>query len=331
MRVTFIHREKRSGNYSFETIFSILSRNIESENLELRHYFRKENESRLLSIYKVARQKSDIFHITGDVNFLAIGLPGRKTILTIHDLGFLENPVHNALKRKIYRLFWFEIPLRRARFITTVSQFTKKKIIEHFRIAEDKIKVIQNPVTLDPDQKKEDFKLSSCPRILQIGTGAHKNLSRLLKAIVGLHVQIVIIGNPNKEDLAFIKENHIKHKIYFDISRERLIALFREADILFFASLYEGFGLPIIEANQIGVPVISSNICSMPEVAGNASLMVDPLNIDEIREAIQLLLNDMNERMRLIKNGFENVKKFDLQTISQEYINLYKLVNSENQ
>jgi glycosyltransferase involved in cell wall biosynthesis len=331
MRVTYIHREKRSGNYSFETIFSILSRNIKSANLELRHYFRKENESRLLSIYKVGRQESDIFHITGDVNFLAIGLPGRKTILTIHDLGFLENPIHNAFKRIIYRIFWFEIPLRRVKFITTVSQFTKEKIIEHFNIAENKIKVIPNPVTLNPAQKKEDFKMNGCPKILQIGTGAHKNLNRLLKAIVGLHVQIIIIGNPNKEDLAFIKENHIKYKIYFDITREKLVNLFREADVLFFASIYEGFGLPIIEANQIGVPVITSNICSMPEVAGNAALIVDPLNVEEIRKGIQLLLSDMNQRMRLIRNGFENVKKFDLQTISREYINLYKLVNDENQ
>jgi glycosyltransferase involved in cell wall biosynthesis len=93
--------------------------------------------------------------------------------------------------------------------------------------------------------------------------------------------------------------------------------------MVLFASTYEGFGMPIVEANTVGRPVITSNLLSMPEVAGDAALIVNPYNVDEIRNGIIKIIEDDEYRNQLINNGFRNAERFSLRNISEEYLKLY--------
>jgi glycosyltransferase involved in cell wall biosynthesis len=103
---------------------------------------------------------------------------------------------------------------------------------------------------------------------------------------------------------------------------------YENCDILTFVSVYEGFGMPIIEANTIGRVVLTGNIAAMPEVANDAALMVNPLDIEAIRKGILKLINDKNYRNQLIENGFENAKRFDVKVVTGQYYSLYKEVYS---
>ena len=118
-------------------------------------------------------------------------------------------------------------------------------------------------------------------------------------------------------------------KNIFDLSREELVEQYQRCDLLIFASTYEGFGLPIVEANAVGRPVVTSNLWSMPEVAGNAACLVDPLDVASIRAGICRVIQDSAYRERLVEAGFENVKRFQVEGIAAQYANLYRSVYAE--
>jgi len=108
------------------------------------------------------------------------------------------------------------------------------------------------------------------------------------------------------------------------ISDAEVADLYRECDIVSFASTLEGFGMPIIEANATGRVVVTSNISSMPEIAGNAAELVNPLEIESIRTGFLNVINNDQHREKLIENGFENVKRFDKKVIAKKYFELYE-------
>ena len=114
---------------------------------------------------------------------------------------------------------------------------------------------------------------------------------------------------------------------YVDINESELIKQYETADIITFVSTYEGFGMPIIEANAIGRCVITSNCTSMPEIANNAACLVDPFSIDSIKEGVLKICNNQIYRQNLIENGIINVKKFDKNKIHNQYLTLYKKLN----
>ncbi len=120
-------------------------------------------------------------------------------------------------------------------------------------------------------------------------------------------------------------EYKIEYEGFVNLSEEQLFEKYKDCDLLFFASTYEGFGMPIMEANIVGRPVITSNLYSMPEVAGNAALLVDPFN-DDIRNGILKIINEDSLRDDLITKGFKNADRFTLENIAEDYLQLYKLV-----
>jgi len=324
MNVTYFYRDHRAGNFSIEELFKNIRSGLEGKIIQSSYHYQAAG-GRVKGILDARKYQGEINHITGDINFLALGLDANKTIITVHDLGYFENLQNKKIKQFLYKTFWLDLPFKKSRFITTVSNYTKSKIIEYFNIEESKIRVIHNPkndlFTFSPKVFNEKE-----PRILAIGTGEHKNFKRLIEAAKDRPCTLVFVSNLNEDIINLLTKYKIKFESYFNISIDKVVSLYKSSDILFFASLHEGFGMPIIEANATGLPVITSNIASMPEVAGNAALIVNPLDIAEIRNALNKIIEEPETRIRLIENGISNCKRFELDKICNEYLNLYRQV-----
>jgi glycosyltransferase involved in cell wall biosynthesis len=320
--INFYFRAPSPNNFSIENLFDFLI-GKHSLKYNCRKLYTK-GQFDVKAIFKKA--KADIHHVTGAVNYLVLGLPGKKTILTVHDIGYYENPIHAKFKRLIYGLIWFRLPLLRARYITVVSEFTKSKLIQNFGLKPNKIVVIPNPILSHFITSKKKS-LNKHLKILQIGTGAHKNLIKLINAVADLNAHILIVGSPSKKEIDLMKSLSIQFDIFRGISNDEVYKKYVESDILFFASLYEGFGMPIIEAQKVGRPVITSNFGAMKEVADNSAILVNPQNDIEIRSAIIKLMSDRAFYDEMVERGLSNVKRFEPDVIVNKYQALYEEIS----
>ncbi|OQY71303.1 MAG: hypothetical protein B6D44_13255 [Ignavibacteriales bacterium UTCHB2] len=327
MKVVHFHRRRRpTGNYSIEGFYANvrneLKEKINIEYVELPFYsngiFR-----RLLNCIYAAFKQGDVNHITGDVNYLNIFFNKNKTIVTILDCGLLDDT--KGMAHKIYKYFWFTLPVKKSKFIVAISEATKKEILKYVKCDPDKIKVIHVSVSPIFHRADKEFNKEK-PVILHIGTAPNKNLSRLVEAVREINCKLCIIGNPDAAILKKLNEYKIEFDVFKNLTETELFEKYKSCDLLFFASTYEGFGMPIVEANIVGRPVITSNLYSMPEVAGDAALIIDPYNIDEIRNGIIKIIKDDDLRNEIVKKGFMNADRFVLNKISQQYFELYNQI-----
>jgi glycosyltransferase involved in cell wall biosynthesis len=282
---------------------------------------------RLYDTLYASLHQGDINHITGDIHFLTYFLQSHKTIITIQDCGGLHRL--KGIKRFLYWFFWIWLPIKRCRLIITSSKFIKKELLLNMSVEPRKIKIIHHPVSNFFQQSRKVFN-TKCPRILSIGQEANKNLERHLLALKDLDCEFILITtNPNKFS-NYLKKIKIKYSIYSNLSNLDLFKQYQLCDFLLFASLYEGFGLPIIEAQAVGRAVITSNFGSMKEVAGEAACLVDPYNVKHIRSGIDKIILNKDYRDNLIKKGYENVKRFNINKISKKHTELYrKILNNK--
>lgn len=322
-KVALILRSRTKDFFSLEKVFGILNKLLDTQLLVLPYQSNK--VVRLLkNIYFFRALNADILHISGHDHYL-LWLPKRKTILTIHDIEALNRK--RGLRKWIFKKLWFDIPLSNASVVTTISEFTKSELLllGNYKAP---IKVIYNPITIDLDYSPKPL-LSKKPRVLHLGTKKNKNLPRLLKAIEGLDIELVIIGNLSK-DLQFqIKKSKSLIVVKKSLSDDELVKEYEACDILSFISTYEGFGLPIIEAQSIGRVVLTSNVASMPEVAGEGAYFVDPYSVEDIRKGIEELIKNDSLRKELVEKGRENVKRFEPKKIAAQYQELYDQVANE--
>lgn len=326
MNITFFNRDKREGNFSIEELFALLKKSFQDTGkVNVKNFYYEPQLSRTKNIIRAGKIQSDLNHITGDINFIALGLTKTKTILTVHDLGYFENPIHHPLKKFIYKIFWLSLPFRKVTYITTVSHFSAKKILQYFPWCAGKIKVIHNPCNPVFKFRPKQFNETK-PTILLIGSGEHKNFDRLFEAVKDIPCVLSIIGKLSDRQKLILKEYRLPYLNYHNLNLEEVYNKYIEADILYFASLYEGFGLPIIEANSVGRPVITSNVASMPEVAGDAAIIVNPYETKEIKKALIRIISDKAFREELIERGIQNAERFSLKKIRDEYLDLYSFL-----
>lgn len=244
-----------------------------------------------------------------------IGWPGRF-IFTLHDLNHLRVPDNsNALKRAYYRHV-IRPACRRAAFVLTVSDYSRQEIANWAHIEKEKIVNVRNGVgpPFGADGRKHD---PGYPYLLYVGSRKpHKNLPRLLcaYAISGIakEMRLVISGVPDGSTVANIRRLELTDRVTFLPLEctEVLAETYRGATGFLFPSLYEGFGLPPLEAMACAVPVLTSNVCSLPEVVGDAAVLVNPLDVDEIAEAIRQIVTDSALRERLRDRGPRQAHKF---------------------
>ncbi len=323
LSITFYYREPRKTGVSIEGIFKLVKDCLKNE-ADIKEFYCEANLSRLQNTRKAEQFASDINHITGDVNFLAMGLKGRKNVLTVHDLGHYDTlKKRSFIQHATYKLFWFKLPLKNVQIVTVVSKFTKNKLMEYFHFPEDKIRIIPNPVK-PIFQFVPKGKLNAKPIVLMMGTGKHKNLDNLIEAVKLFDYHLDIIGWPSRDELERLKNYDISHTIYNNLNDEQVYERYIACDILFNASFYEGFGMPIIEAQAVGRPVVTSNIGAMKEVAGNTAMLVNPDKPEEIAEAFSKLVTDKAYYKELVARGRQNAAKYDYREIAKQYMEVYK-------
>lgn len=277
---------------------------------------------RVYNALEARYQQGDVNHITGDVHYLALFLNKKKTILTVHDCGFMNHP--SLIARTVLGWFWLKLPVWRSGVVTVISEATKKDVIKFTSCSADKVKVI--PDFVSPAYRPVSLPNNPTPILLQIGTKANKNIARLAQALAGLEVILRIVGKPSVKDEEILRQYKIRYSWASHLSEEDLIKEYIQSDVLVFVSTLEGFGMPIVEAQSIGRPVVTSNISSMPEVAGEGACLVDPFNVDAIRQGIKKVLSETQYQEELVQKGFENVKRYQVANVAQQYYKLYQKI-----
>lgn len=328
--LTLIFRDTRAGNHSIERLFAALEPYLAME-FEMHKVVVPRQPSGFRALWtniRYARKRVEgLAHVTGDAQYLATFLPRDRTVLTIHDCGTLENL--RGWKKFLYKWVWVKLPCRAAARVTVISEATREAVERTIGPIGSKLSVVENCATVAMGRTPRPFN-ASCPRILQIGSGHHKNLDNLIRAVDGLDCELHIVGRLSEEIRAEMERREIRFKNEFAVSDERLQEIFHEGDILFFASRHEGFGLPILEGNEVGIPVITSNRFSMPWVAGSAAVIVDPESPSEIRTALQRIIGDPGLRRELVRKGFENTKRFSVEAVAEKYGRIYRSLAAQS-
>ncbi len=282
---------------------------------------------RFWNIIWVCFHRGAVNHVTGEVHYIVMALPGRRTVLTIHDCGSVIGKVR-SLKYWLYKYIWFVWPIRRARIVTVISEKTKRDVMEMTNCPEEKIVVIPN--CIDPRfVPKEKVFNTAKPRLLQIGFMHNKNIPRLAAALNGIPCHLHIVGKPDEETIKALKENRIEYTHNYNLSFDEMLEEYHKSDIVTFASVQEGFGVPILEAQAVGRVLITSNISPMKEVSGGAAMLVDPFDVSSIRNGILEVINNEVLRKDLIRRGFENVARYSPTSIAEQYAKLYRMIESE--
>ena len=263
-----------------------------------------------------------------------------KKVVTIHDLIFMRFPhYYSFFDRKIH--FWkFQKAVEQADLVIAISEQTKRDIIQFLKVPENKIRVVyQGCHHVFKEYQTEEFLNSikekfNLPErfILNVGTiEERKNLLNIVKAISGTEIPLVVIGKKtkyfNKVKIHLVK-NKLENQVYFleNVSMEELAGVYKLADIFVYPSLFEGFGIPVIEALFSKKPVITSNVSCLPEAGGENSVYINPQNFEDINAKILFLWNNESERKRRVEKSFNFVQKFNDENIATNLMDAYQSI-----
>ena len=320
----FMRKPIKEKHFSLENVYYELFKKFYHKNFEIKFKVCPlESRGILRRIYLCIWaffNQGSINHVSGDINFISLFMNKEKTINTFHDFYSMQRL--KGIKRFLYYIFWVKVPYLKSKSVTTISNKTFKELKNIIEINnEKKIYIIGNPT---PSFKKKIKKqISKIPKILVIGTAINKNISNIISSLKNISCELILIGELNDEIIQELILNKINYKNLVSISKKKLINEYIKSDILLFPSNYEGFGMPILEAQSIGRPVITSKFEPMRNVAGNGAIFVNPEKISEISKAVKIIINNKKLRKFLIKKGFNNIKRFKKEIILKEHLKVY--------
>ena len=331
----FLYNPKKSK----DTLFVPNETNVFEKNPSTAFYKKYYNIWRQRGVLQdIEKDQIELFHgLSGE---LPSGLKakGIKSIVTIHDLIFIRYPhLYSFFDRKIHYLKFKKATIN-ADLIIAISEQTKHDIIQYLRVDSSKIKVIYQGCNaifksnFSEESKKTVAQKYQLPEkfVLNVGTiEERKNALTIVKAIKDLDVSLVLIGKETtyaNQIHEYIKANNLQDKVHFlkGITTEELAIIYQLAMVFVYPSIFEGFGIPIIEALFSKTPVITNKNGVFPEAGGPSSLYIEPFDVDDLEQKINQVLTDATLSKNMREKGFEFAQKFNDELIAQQIISCYK-------
>ena len=237
-------------------------------------------------------------------------------IFAIHDLSHIYCPENSSPTIQLYYATIMKRACHRAAKILTVSEFTRRQIVEWSGVSPQKVFNVGCGVDAAYQPEGDKYGLPFPYFLCVSNRKRHKNEFRVVEAFARAQVDagthLVFTGEPMADIERWIERQKVRSRVNFVgvVPEEKLPALYRGAEALIFPSLYEGFGLPVLEAMACGTPVVTANVTAMPEVAEGAALLVDPTSVEEIARAVEKLVDDVSLRHQLREKGLVRATEF---------------------
>lgn len=324
MKIILIFRSVRLGFHSIENVFDTIrpallaKAPIEFVAVE-EVGFKPGNITAMRRLVK-SQPKNTVYHVTGDIHYVVFGLPRKRTVLTIHDCVFIKN--RRGLKGWVIKKLYLDWPVKYVRYITAISEKTKREIISLTGCDPDKIRVVNNPVSQYIERSDKPFNKHK-PVLLFIGSQPNKNLNRVIEALKGFPCFLNIIGAADEVQQQKLRSYEIDHTIEKDLSNGDMAVRYQQSDIVLFPSLYEGFGLPVIEGFKAGRAVLTSDISPLKELSDGAAWLVNPYSVDSIRNTLSRIVNEEDTRNRRIEAGFLVIEQYSPEVVASAYWQIY--------
>ncbi len=314
--------------------------NFEYSNVFLRYFW----EQIILPFY-VFKDKLDLLHSLGYVIPLMTTTKSVVSILDINYKGHLNNM--SSVKRLLLGVM-VNLSSLFAKKIITISEFSKSQIIHYVKVNPNKVIVtllsgssdLQTRVAVNTKHLFEKYGINTEYIIAFSSPSLHKNIDRLIEAVRSilnsdLNLKLLLVGHQDKSGgiKNIIINLDLSDKVIFTgfVPDEDINPLLSHARVFVFPSLYEGFGIPLLDAQACGVPVVSSNAGSLPEVGGSDVVYFNPYDINEMKVSILKVLNDNLLAEFIVKKGLENRSQFSWERTAQSTLNVYREMLSSNQ
>lgn len=292
------------------------------------------------------KHKLQLFH--GLNHELPVGLPhiGVKSVVTVHDLSFMRFPEHYSFWKRRIRAARTRHACQQADHIIAISEHTKRELMHFYDLPAEKISVVYQSCHERYMQEKPNKTLEAVRKRYQLPDAymlcvgsitPRKNLIGALKALALLpesqRLPLVVVGKGNtyrRSARSYIESNGLKPWAKFiNVSFDDLPAVYQNASLFVYPSLYEGFGIPILEALFSKVPVLTSNTSSLPEAGGPGALKVDPTNAEAIAEGMLRLLTDESYREELVELGYAHAQQFHGEKLTGQMMKLYQEITGQ--
>ena len=331
----FLYNPKKSKETLFNTDSSVIFEKLPSTPFYKKYYnlWRQKGISTDLEADRI-----ELFHgLSGEIPS-GLNKKNIKSVVTIHDLIFMRYPhLYSFFDRKIH-YFKFKKSAQNADLVIAISEQTKADIITYLKIPAAKIKVVYQGCQAvfkqhySEEEKNEVALKYNLPQkfILNVGTiEERKNALTIVKSIKDIDTKLVLIGKQtaySEKIRTYIKENNIEEKVIFlkGLSSKELAITYQLATVFVYPSIFEGFGIPIIESLFSKTPVITTNSGVFPEAGGPNSVYINPENSEDLKIQIERLLGNENLRNEIANKGFEFVQKFNDEIIASEIMQCYK-------
>ncbi len=273
--------------------------------------------------------QGDVNHVVGDVHYLVPFLSWSKTVLTVHDVRYLDEEPR-WLKRFVLLVLWTWLPVTLARSVTVISPFTRDRLLHYVPWARAKVRIVPNCVTALPARRPAIDAPLDRPTLLHVGVTPNKNLEATVQALAGYPCRLRIVGRLSDSQRSLLEASGLEHEVHTDVPHDELLRLYEQSDALLFLTRYEGFGLPILEAQAAGVPVFTSDLEVARFVGGDACVYLElPPSGQRLTSALDEVLKDPAKFAEMQRLGFRNVERFSVESVAAEYERAYRDVLDE--